>query len=229
MARMTYKQLGTKANMLLKRMEKQGLENTSRYQEFKIDLQTFWEKRGKIPTTKSGISFNKKMSADDRKEMADIVRKFLKGKRKEENEIKQEYQEKTAAYISGLSPKNQEKARDELNIENKSVAEMYTELEKIERILNERKVIESLGSDLVGDIYNNKVDDLELDTDTMTLALFKVVQKGYVYQPSYYKGEEPPEPYGIDGLESENLWNVILSEYKRMTGDEEIEMERDNK
>lgn len=228
MARMTYKQLGSRANMLLKRMEKQGLENTSRYQEFQIDVQTFWEKRGKIPPTKSGISFSKKMSSDDRKEMAKIVRKFLNSKRKEENEIKKEYQEKTDEYISGLSPKNQEKARDELNLENKSVAEMYSELEKIERILNERKVIESLGSDLVGDIYN-KVDDLELDTDTMTLALFKVVQKDYKYQPSYYKGEEPPAPYGIDGLESENLWNVILSEYKRMTGEEQIEMERDNK
>lgn len=227
MARMTYKQLGTKANMLLKRMEKQGLENTSRYQEFQIDIQNFWEKRSKIPPTKSGISFSKKMSADDRKEMAKIVRKFLNSKRKEEKEIKKEYQEKTDEYISGLSPKNQEKAREELDIENKSVAEMYGEIERLERILNERKVIESLGSDLVGDIYNNKVDDLELDTDTMTLALFKVVQKEYKYQPSYYKGEEPPEPYGIDGLESENLWNVILSEYKRMTGEEQIEMERE--
>lgn len=227
MARMTYKQLGTRANMLLKRMEKQGLENTSRYQSFKLDIQNFWEKRSKIPPTKSGISFNKKMSADDRKEMADIVRTFLKGKRKEEKEIKQEYQEKTNEYIGGLSPKNQEKAREELSVENKSVAEMYSELERLERILNERKVIESLGSDLVGDIYNSKVDDLELDTDTMTLALFKVVQDDYTYQPSYYKGEEPPEPYGIDGLESENLWNIILSEYKRMTGDEQIEMERD--
>lgn len=229
MARTTYKQLGTRANMILKRLEKQGLENTSRYQEFQIDIQTFWEKRSKIPPTKSGISFNKKMSADDRKEMADIVRKFLKGKRKEEKEIKQEYQSKTDEYISGLSPKNQEKARDELNFENKSVAEMYTELERLDRILNERKVIESLGSDLVGDIYNSKVDDLDLKTDTMTLALFKVVQKDYKYQPSYYKGEEPPEPYGIDGLESENLWNIILSEYKRMTGEEKIEMESDKK
>ena len=227
MARMTYKQLGTRANMLLKRMENQGLENTSRYQEFQIDIQNFWEKRSKIPPTKSGISFNKKMSSDDRKEMAKIVRKFLNSKKKEEKEIKKEYQEKTDEYISGLSPKNQEKARDELGIENKSVAEMYDEMERIERILNERKVIESLGSDLVGDIYNSKVDDLELDTDTMTLALFKVVQDDYTYQPSYYKDEEPPEPYGIDGLESETLWNIILSEYKRMTGEEQIEMERD--
>lgn len=229
MARMTYKQLGTRANMILKRMEKQGLENTSRYQEFKIDLQNFWEKRSKIPPTKSGISFNKKMTKDDRKEMADMIRKFLKGKRKEEKEIKQEYQVKTDEYISGLSSKNQEKAREELNIKNKSVAEMYSELERLDRILNERKVIESLGSDLVGDIYNSKVDDLELKTDTMTLALFKVVQEDYKYQPSYYKGEEPPEAYGIDGLESENLWNIILSEYKRMTGEEKIVMERDKK
>lgn len=227
MARMTYKQLGTRANMLLKRMENQGLENTSRYQEFQIDIQNFWEKRSKIPPTKSGISFSKKMSADDRKEMVKIVRKFLNSKRKEEKEIKKEYQEKTNEYISGLSPKNQEKARDELDIENKSVSEMYTEMERLERILNERKVIESLGSDLVGDIYNSKVDDLELDTDTMTLALFKVIQDDYTYQPSYYKYEEPPESYGIDGLESKNLWNVILSEYKRMTGEEQIEMERE--
>lgn len=228
MARMTYKQLGTRANMLLKRMEKQGLENISRCQEFQIDIQNFWEKRSKIPPTKSGISFSKKMSSDDRKEMAKIVRKFLNSKRKEEKEIKKEYQEKTDEYISGLSLKNQEKAREELDIENKSVAEMYAEMEKIERILNERKVIESLGSDLVGDIYNSRVNDLDLDTDTMKLALFKVVQDDYTYQPSYYKGEEPPEAYGIDGLESETLWNVILSEYKRMTGDEQIEMERDN-
>lgn len=227
MARMTYKQLGTKANMLLKRMEKQGLENTSRYQSFKLDIQNFWEKRSKIPSTKSGISFNKKMSVDDRKEMADIVRTFLNGKRKEEKAIKKEYQEKTDEYISGLSPKNQKKAREELRVENKSVSEMYGELERFERILNERKVIESLGSDLVGDIYNSKVDDLELDTDTMTIALFKVVQKDYKYQPSYYKDEEPPESYGIDGIESENLWNIILSEYKRMTGEEKIEMERE--
>lgn len=227
MARMTYKQLGTRANMILNRMEKQGLENTSRYQEFQIDIQNFWEKRSKIPPTKSGISFSKKMSVDDRKEMADIVRKFLKGKRKEETEIKKEYQEKSDEYISGLSPKNQEKAREELNIENKTAKEMYSELERLERILNERKVIESLGSDLVGDIYNSKVDDLELDTDTMTLALFKVVQDDYTYQPSYYKGEEQPTAYGIDGLESDDLWNIILSEYKRMTGEEQIEMERE--
>lgn len=229
MARMTYKQLGTRANMLLKRMEKQGLENTSRYQEFQIDIQNFWEKRSKIPPTKSGISFSKKMSVDDRKEMADIVRKFLKGKRKEENEIKKEYQEKTDEYISGLSPKNQEKAKQELEIENKTVKEMYNELERLERILNERKVVESLGSDLVHDIYYSKIDDLDLKTDTMTIALFRVVQDDYLYQPSYYKGEEPPEPYGIDGLESDDLWNVILSEYKRMTGEEKIEMEKDKK
>lgn len=209
MARLTYRQKATKANMIMNRLEKQGLENIESYQELQNDLEVFWNKKGKKAPTKSGISFNKNMTAQEKREMSKIVDKFLNAPRKTEQEIKEEYETKYDEYIDGLSPKNQEKKLKEL--ENKSVSEMYNEMQKIERILYERKVIESLGSEIVKDIYKKQIPRIKANEELMTLALFNVVQDDYTF-----KFKKTDKPRTIDGLSHDELINVILKEYRKM-------------
>lgn len=167
----TYKGLAGQTNLILSRLEKSGLQGISSVEKLKNNLNNFWEKRGKKPPTKSGISFNKKMNAEDKREMAQILRSFINEPRKTPEEIRAEYNEKIAEYLKDLSPKYQEK------FANKSEKDMYMDLERIDRVLKSRKVVESLGSDIVNQIYK-RAEEMELNGDTMGTAIFNVMESG---------------------------------------------------
>lgn len=167
----TYKGLAGQTNLILSRIEKAGLYGVSAVEKLKNNLENFWEKRGKNPPTKSGISFNKKMNAEEKREMAQILRAFLAEPRKTPEEIKEEYEEKIAEYLKDLSPKYQEKFK------NKSETDMYMDLERIDRVLKSRKVIESLGSDVVNQIYK-RAKDMSLNSDTMATAIYNAMENG---------------------------------------------------
>lgn len=209
----SYKALSQKANMIKTRLEEKGLSNVESLEILNNNLEIFWNKYNQKSPTNSGISFNKNMTSQQKKEMAEILRTFIDSPRKTENEISEEYESKFTKYLQGLSPKYREKIEKEND--NKTVKEMYEELTKIERILNERKVIESLGSDLLHDIYYSKIPDLNLSEEKMTLALFNVVQSDYRLKDEKGKflKDEENKTIPIDGLSQDDLWNVILNEY----------------
>ena len=167
----TYKGLAGQTNLILFRIEKSGLYGVSAVEKLKNNLANFWEKRGRKPPTKSGISFNKTMNAEDKREMAQILRSFINEPRKTPEEIREEYNEKIAEYLKNLSPKYQEK------FSNKSEKEMYMDLERIDKVLKSRKVIESLGSDVVNQIYK-RAKDMGLNGDTMATAIYNAMENG---------------------------------------------------
>lgn len=167
----TYKGLAKQTNLILSRIEKSGLIGVSAVEKLKNNLANFWEKRGKKSPTKSGISFNKRMTAEDKREMAQILRSFIREPRKTPEEIREEYEEKIAEYLKDLSPKYQEKFK------NKSENDMYMDLERIDRVLKSRKIIESLGSDVVNQIYKRS-KDMGLNGETMATAIYNAMENG---------------------------------------------------
>lgn len=190
----TYKGLAGQTNLILSRIEKSGLYGVSSVEKLKNNLANFWEKRGRKSPTKSGISFNKKMSAEDKREMAQILRSFINEPRKTPEEIRAEYNEKIAEYLKDLSPTYQEKFND------KSEKEMYMDLERIDRVLKSRKVIESLGSDVVNQIYNRS-KDMGLNGDTMATAIYNAMENGI-----FDRFENTSEQFDV-------LYDFILDEY----------------
>ena len=197
----TYKGLAGQTNLILSRIEKAGLIGVSAVEKLKNNLANFWEKRGKKPPTKSGISFNKKMNAEDKREMAQILRSFINEPRKTPEEIRKEYNEKIVEYLQGLSPKYQEKFK------NRTEREMYMDLERIDRAIKQAKIIESLGSELVNQIYT-RVDEMGLNAGTMSTALYNVV----IESGNYDEYRNTPENF-------EKLFDDILSEYDRLVNE----------
>lgn len=196
----TYKGLAGQTNLILSRIEKAGLIGVSAVEKLKNNLANFWEKRGKKAPTKSGISFNKRMTAEDKSEMAQILRSFIKEPRKTPEEIREEYEEKIAEYLKELSPAYQEKFK------NKTEKDMYMDLERIDRVLKSRKVIESLGSDVVNQIYKRS-KDMGLNGETMVTAIYNAMEKG-----AFDNFENTPEQFDI-------LYDNILDEYDNLVNE----------
>ena len=196
----TYKGLAGQTNLILSQIEKSGLYGVSAVEKLKNNLANFWEKRGKKSPTKSGISFNKRMNAEDKREMAQILRSFLKEPRKTPREIREEYEEKIAEYLKDLSPTYQEKFK------NKTEKDMYMDLERIDRVLKSRKVIESLGSDVVNQIYK-RAKDMCLNGDTMATAVYNAMENGI-----FDNFENTSEQFDI-------LYDNILDEYDKLVNE----------
>lgn len=196
----TYKGLAGQTNLILSRIEKAGLIGVSAVEKLKNNIENFWEKRGKKSPTKSGISFNKRMTAEDKREMAQILRSFINEPRKTPEEIREEYEEKIAEYLKDLSPKYQEKFK------NKSENDMYMDLERIDRVLKSRNVIESLGSDVVNQIYKRS-KDMGLNGETMATAIYNAMEKGV-----FDSFENSPEQFDV-------LYDNILDEYDRIVNE----------
>ena len=197
----TYKGLAGQTNLILSRIEKAGLYGVSAVEKLKNNLANFWEKRGKKAPTKSGISFNKKMTTEDKREMAQILRSFINEPRKTPEEIRKEYNEKIVEYLQGLSPKYQEKFK------NRTEREMYMDLERIDRAIKQAKIMESLGSEVVNKIYA-RADEMGLNAGTMSTALYNVV----IESSNYDEYRNTPENF-------EKLFDDILSEYDRLVNE----------
>lgn len=158
---MTYKQLGIRGRQLYERIKSEGF-NESLIADFENKLDIFWSRAGKKkgglkPKSKSRISFSKDLTAKQRREMAGIVNWLLKQPRITKLDIEREYREKVQKYIDDLSPKSKEQRIKQLK-ENKNAKEMNETIELLDRIIKDRKVVESLGSEIVKYIYQRSVD-----------------------------------------------------------------------
>ena len=197
----TYKGLAGQTNLILSRLEKSGLQGISAVEKLKNNLANFWEKRGKKPPTKSGISFNKRMNSEDKREMAQILRAFINEPRKTPEDIRKEYNEKIVEYLKGLSPKYQEKFK------NRTEREMYMDLDRIDRAIKQAKIMESLGSEVVNQLYT-RADDMGLNAGTMSAALYNVVIESGNY-----------DEYKNTSENFEKLFDDILTEYDKLVNE----------
>ena len=168
---MTYKQLADKARLILSRMEKSGIQNDT-VSTFKNNLEVFWQRAGKKSPTKSGISINKKMTTEQRKEMAAILRSFINAPRNTPQKIESDWKKQIGDYLKPLSPKFQEQY--EQKIQNMSISEKSRELERLDRIGKTRKINQSLGSRILQYIYRRQ-QNIQLSSKVMQEAIIKVI------------------------------------------------------
>lgn len=168
---MTYKQLADKARLILSRMEKSGIQNDT-VATFKNNLEVFWQRAGKKSPTKSGISINKKMTKEQRKEIADILRAFIKAPRNTPQKVEADWKKQIGDYLKPLSPKYQEQY--EQKIQNMSIAEKSRELERLDRIGKTRKINQSLGSRILQYIYRRQ-QNMQLSSQVMQEAIIKAM------------------------------------------------------
>ena len=168
---MTYKQLADKARLILSRMEKSGIQNDT-VTTFKNNLEVFWQRAGKKSPTKSGISINKKMTTEQRKEMATILRSFINAPRNTPQKIESDWKKQIGEYLKPLSPKYQEQY--EQKIQNMSISEKSRELERLDRIGKTRKINQSLGSRILQYIYRRQ-QNMQLSSQVMQEAIIKAI------------------------------------------------------
>lgn len=198
---MTYKKLADKARLILSRMEKSGIQNDA-VATFKNNLEVFWQRARKKSPTKSGISINKKMTADQRKEMADILRAFIKAPRNTPQKIESDWKKRIGDYLKPLSPKYQE--RYEEKVQNMSVAEKSRELERLDRIGKNRKINQSLGSRILQYIYRRSLN-MHLSSRVMQQAIIKAMEAFDVEHNDFY---EFIQGLDISEKDKDSMWQT---------------------
>lgn len=145
------KKLVNEARKRFDRLNKSGL-STDTLEILKNNLTVFYSKnKGVRKTSLSGISIKKSMNVGQRKEMRQILRSFLKGEESKPQQIKREYDKMFGQYESGMQKRKRAKA--------KSYVEMLGELGKLKRILEDRKALTYLGSEVLKETWERQQDE----------------------------------------------------------------------
>lgn len=145
------KRLVNEARKRFDRLNKSGL-STDTLEILKNNLTVFYSKnKGVRKTSLSGISIKKSMNVGQRKEMRQILRSFLKGEESKPQQIKREYDKMFGQYENGMQRVKRTKT--------KSYAEMLGELGKLKRILDDRKALTYLGSEVLKETWERQQDE----------------------------------------------------------------------
>jgi len=187
---MTDRELVSKVGMIYKRMKAKNPDN-ERVKILENQLDVFYQRHKMKRPTKSGISINKKMTTEEKKEMRQILRQFRNAPRNTEEKINKEFDKKYAQYLSGIS-------RSTIPSENLSIKQKENVLKIIDRILQDRKFIQSLGSEAIHKLYYEHQKPENLDTEQIRKALTKVASSN------------------IDGKTSDDIVDMVLLEYDKM-------------
>ena len=172
---LSYKALAEKARIRLKTLEKIAPKSES-LENLKNNLEVFYSRNEIKQTTKSGISFTKKMSVDERKEMSRILRVFLKDDLTTATGINKEFNKVFNEYKKDDSIKSTKYDIDDLN--NLSYQDKLNLLERLKRVVEDRKFKESLGSDVLYTLYYKHMLNAEnpLNYETLRKAMARYIK-----------------------------------------------------
>lgn len=163
------KKLVNEARKRFDRLNKSGL-STDTLEILKNNLTVFYSKnKGVRKTSLSGISIKKSMSVGQRKEMRQILRSFIKGEESKPQQIKRDYDKMFGQYEKGMQRGKRAKA--------KSYNEMLGELGKLKRILEDRKALTYLGSQVIKETWEKQQEegwDMEIVREVLNGYVSKV-------------------------------------------------------
>lgn len=143
---MTDKELAIRARRRLAIMETNDITNDS-IEYYKTMVDNFYKQNNIRKTSKSGFSITKNMNVQQRKEMRNIMRSFMKDDQTSIEGIQKEYTEKFKYY-------SEETKQLEI-MPATSVKEMNESLIKLDRTLADRAIKRYLDSDQINAISNH--------------------------------------------------------------------------
>lgn len=162
------KKLVNEARKRFDRLNKSEL-NTDTLEILKNNLTVFYSKnKGVRKTSLSGISIKKSMNVGQRKEMRQILRSFIKGEESKPQQIKREYDKMFGQYEKGMQRWKRVKA--------KSYKEMLGELNNLKRILEDRKALTYLGSQVIKETWERQQEE-GLDKEIVREVLNKYASR----------------------------------------------------
>ena len=191
----SYKKLAEIGRRRIENLQKMDIESDA-FEKFQNNLDVFYSKYPNLKRTKSGISFTKKMTADQRKEMAQITRAFLNEPLTTPSSIDREFKKKFKDYIKDDSVRNPQIDNDDFN--NLSYKDKVKLIDRIDRILQDRKFKESLGSEVLYILYYNHQQPLDMNPETLRQAMVQYVENENIENSS---------------IDSDYVVNSILSIY----------------
>lgn len=145
------KELMRRFQRRISRLETVGATDSDAYHNLQINLDVFWDNTNKKPTTKTRASLSKKLSVAERREMRQIMRKFLEEPMSNIPTIREHYQ-KLLEQQKHLVDRYEIKKK----IKPKSISKQTSFIKHLDRMMRDKLLVDSLSSPIVNAVYNNQ-------------------------------------------------------------------------
>lgn len=145
------KELMRRFQRRVNRLETVGATDSDAYGRLQNQLDVFWENTNKSPKTKTRATLSKQLNTQERKEMRKIMRKFLEEPLTDIPTITERYEQLTEQHKQYLSPKMQNQ-----QVKKKSISEKTSYIKRVDRLLKDYALTNSLSSPIVKTIWENQ-------------------------------------------------------------------------
>ena len=135
----------------INRLETVGATDTDAYGRLQNQLDVFWGNTNKTPKTKTRATLSKRLNTQERKEMRKIMRKFLEEPLTDIPTITERYEQLTEQHKNYLSPQMQNK-----QFKKKSLSEKTSYIKRVDRLLKDYALTNSLSSPIVKAVWENQ-------------------------------------------------------------------------
>lgn len=145
------KELMRRFQRRVNRLETVGATDSDAYGRLQNQLDVFWDNTNKSPKTKTRATLSKQLNTQERKEMRKIMRKFLEEPLTNIPTITERYEQLTEQHKQYLSPQMQKR-----QVKNKLISEKTSYIKRVDRLLKDYALTDSLSSPVVKAIWKNQ-------------------------------------------------------------------------
>lgn len=145
------KELMRRFQRRVNRLETVGATDSDAYHNLQSNLDVFWDNTNKKPTTKTRATLSKKLNVAERREMRQIIRKFLEEPMSNIPTIREYYQQ-----ILEQQQHLLDRYEIRKKIKPKSISKQTSFIKKLDRMMRDKLLLDSLSSPIVNAVYNNQ-------------------------------------------------------------------------
>ena len=168
----SYKRLVSESRKQFKQLKALGIQNDA-LTKLESQLKIFYSKPKRRKTSLSGISITKSMDVQSRKEMSSILRQFLKEPKSRVKNVIKDFKNIFEDYKKIVSTESATKI--ETLFKNASPSTQSKITESLQHRVQQNEFLESLGSDVLNELYHYHMKPLNLDTETIEHAIANVL------------------------------------------------------